>query len=47
MCLAFLPMGKLNSHFLIFTSITFEYVLIINSLMINGFVLDSKTIDFN
>ena len=31
----------------IFTSITFEYKLIINALIINGFVLNSKTIDFN
>ena len=31
----------------IFTSITFEYELIINDLIIKGFVLNSKTIDFN
>ena len=35
------------NSFLIFTNITFEYKLIVNALIINGFVLDSKTIDFN
>ncbi|EXZ96046.1 hypothetical protein M065_1430 [Bacteroides fragilis str. Korea 419] len=31
----------------IFTSVTFEYELIISDLMTNRFVLDSKTIDFH
>ena len=42
--MAFLPMGKSDSSVLIFISVTFEYNLIINVLVIQSFIIDSKNI---